>query len=177
MNTRKGISIIGLLLAFAIILPVARADEFDQASKLTFNQSVQVPGRVLPAGTYWFVLIDHGFDLNVVQIYNSDRSQGACISQTPDCSRQGAGQASYRSRRGLNRIPQPRALSDWRWRSATASAFFAANGLIIHRHFLSPGTADLKRNFQRRCRTCLINPVMLTVIDGSGAKSQSLLAF
>jgi hypothetical protein len=75
MNTRKAISIFGLLLAFAIILPVARADEFDQATKLTFNQSVQIPGRVLPAGTYWFVLIDHGFDLNVVQIYNSDRSQ------------------------------------------------------------------------------------------------------
>ena len=75
MNTRKAISIFGLLLAFAIILPVARADEFDQATKLTFNQSVQFPGRVLPAGTYWFVLIDHGFISNVVQIYSSDRSQ------------------------------------------------------------------------------------------------------
>lgn len=75
MNTRKAISILGLLLAFAIILPVARADEFDQATKLTFNQSVQIPGHVLPAGTYWFVLVDHGFDLNIVQIYNPDRSQ------------------------------------------------------------------------------------------------------
>ena len=74
MSTRKAISIFGLLLAFAIILPVARADEFDQATKLTFNQSVQIPGRVLPAGTYWFVLIDHGFISDVVQIYSSDQS-------------------------------------------------------------------------------------------------------
>jgi len=51
MNTRKAISILGLLLAFAIILPAARADEYDQASQLTFSQPVQIPGHVLPAGT------------------------------------------------------------------------------------------------------------------------------
>src|SRR5579864_3110804 len=75
MNNRKVISILGLLLAFAIILPVARADEFDQATKLTFNQSVQIPGRVLPAGTYWFVLANTSIsNRNIVQIFNSDRS-------------------------------------------------------------------------------------------------------
>ena len=88
MNTRKAISIFGLLLAFAIILPVAHADEFDQATKLTFNQSVQIPGRVLPAGTYWFVLIDHGFISNVVQIHSSDRSQiyASLLTNTPERS-------------------------------------------------------------------------------------------
>jgi hypothetical protein len=75
MNTRKVISILGLLLAFAIILPVARADEFDQATKLTFNQSVQIPGRVLPAGTYWFVLANASIaNRNIIQIFSSDRS-------------------------------------------------------------------------------------------------------
>jgi hypothetical protein len=78
MNTRKTTSILGLLLAFAIILPVAQADEFDQASRLTFSQSVQIPGRVLPAGTYWFVVLDH----NLVRIFNSDRSTLYATVQT-----------------------------------------------------------------------------------------------
>jgi hypothetical protein len=75
MNTKKAISIVGLLFAFAIILPAARADEFDQATQLTFNQSVQIPGRVLQAGTYWFVLADTSIaNRNIVHIFNSDRS-------------------------------------------------------------------------------------------------------
>jgi hypothetical protein len=74
MNTRKTFVILGLLLAFAIILPVARADEFDQATKFTFNQRVQIPGRVLPAGTYWFVLSDISTSRNIVQVFNADRS-------------------------------------------------------------------------------------------------------
>ena len=75
MNNRKAISILGLLLAFVIILPAARADEYDQASQLTFSQPVQIPGRVLPAGTYWFVLADASIaNRNIIHIFNSDRS-------------------------------------------------------------------------------------------------------
>src|SRR5258706_15821961 len=75
MKTRKTISFLGLLLAFAIILPAARADEYDQASQLTFSQPVQIPGRVLPAGTYWFVLADTSIgNRNIIHIFNSDRS-------------------------------------------------------------------------------------------------------
>jgi hypothetical protein len=74
MNKQKAFITLGLLLAFTIILPVARADEFNQASKITFNHPVQIPGRVLPAGTYWFVLADDFANRNIVQIFNSDRS-------------------------------------------------------------------------------------------------------
>ncbi len=74
MNTRRTFITLGLLLAFATILPVARADEFDQATKFTFNQPIQIPGRVLPAGTYWFVLADTHMSRNIVRIFNSDRS-------------------------------------------------------------------------------------------------------
>jgi hypothetical protein len=76
MKTRKTVSILGLLLALAIILPTtARADEYDQASQLTFSQPVQIPGRVLPAGTYWFVLANTSIgNRNFIQIFNSDRS-------------------------------------------------------------------------------------------------------
>ena len=55
MISRKAFATLGLLLAFLIMLPVSRALETDRATKLTFSQSVQIPGRTLPAGTYWFV--------------------------------------------------------------------------------------------------------------------------
>jgi len=76
MKTRNAMTMLGFLLAFAIILPTAtRADEYDQASQLTFSQSVQIPGRVLPAGTYWFVLANTSTgNRNVIHIFNSDRS-------------------------------------------------------------------------------------------------------
>jgi hypothetical protein len=76
MKTRNAMTILGFLLAFAIILPTAaRGDEYDQASQLTFSQSVQIPGRVLPAGTYWFVLANTSTgNRNIIHIFNSDRS-------------------------------------------------------------------------------------------------------
>jgi hypothetical protein len=74
MNTRKAFITAGLVLASLIMLPVAHADEWDQASQLTFSQSVQIPGRVLPAGTYWFVLADTAGNRNIIQVFNSDRS-------------------------------------------------------------------------------------------------------
>ena len=55
-------------------LTSARADDWDQATKITFSQSVQIPGRVLPAGTYWFVLLNGITDRDTVQVFNSDRS-------------------------------------------------------------------------------------------------------
>ena len=74
MNTKKAFFTLGLLLALVIRLPSARANEKDQATKLTFNQSVQIPGRVLLAGTYWFVLADEPANRNIVRIFNSDKS-------------------------------------------------------------------------------------------------------
>src|SRR5580692_7678499 len=74
MNTKKAFITLGLLLALGVSLPSARADENNQATKLTFNQPVQIPGRVLSAGTYWFMLANNQISRNIVKIYNSDRS-------------------------------------------------------------------------------------------------------
>ena len=74
MNTKKKLIIFATMLAFLIMLPVARASEQDQATELTFNKAVQIPGRVLPAGTYWFILVESNTAPNVVQIFNADRS-------------------------------------------------------------------------------------------------------
>jgi hypothetical protein len=65
---------VALLFAFLIVLPAARADEANQATKVTFNQAVQIPGRVLPAGTYWFMLPEDVNQYHQVRIFNADRT-------------------------------------------------------------------------------------------------------
>jgi Protein of unknown function (DUF2911) len=81
MINRKVFATLGLLLAFGIMLPVTRASEMDQATKLTFSQSVQIPGRVLPAGTYWF-MVDPIPGSHIVRIFSEDRSTVYATLQT-----------------------------------------------------------------------------------------------
>jgi hypothetical protein len=73
----KKLLIAGLFLTLiCLAMPGSlRADEYDQATKLTFNDPVEVPGQILAAGTYWFTLTDSLSDRNIVQIWNEDRSQ------------------------------------------------------------------------------------------------------
>ena len=75
MNINKGYIAIGLVVAFGLFFELAaHADESDEATFLSFSAPVQVPGQVLPAGTYLFELADHGSEANVVQVFNSDRT-------------------------------------------------------------------------------------------------------
>jgi hypothetical protein len=61
-------------LAFASV-GNARADEFDKKTSITFSQPVEIPGRVLPAGTYVFKLADSMTDRHIVQVFTADESQ------------------------------------------------------------------------------------------------------
>ncbi len=70
MKNVKMITVVcmGLLAA---VLPQAKADEWNQKTKFTFTQPVEVPGGVvLPPGTYVFKLLDSQSDRNVVQVFN-----------------------------------------------------------------------------------------------------------
>lgn len=66
---------IALIFLGALLVPKARADEWDKTTNVTFSQSVQVPGTVLPAGTYVFKLADSDSDRRIVQIFNADQTQ------------------------------------------------------------------------------------------------------
>jgi LPXTG-motif cell wall-anchored protein len=59
-------------LISAIWAPGARADEWNKKTILTFNEPVEIPGRVLPAGTYTFQLMDSPSSRNIVQIFDKD---------------------------------------------------------------------------------------------------------
>jgi LPXTG-motif cell wall-anchored protein len=54
------------------MVPRAAADEWDQKTIFTFNGPVEIPGQVLPAGTYVFKLADSSSDRNVVQVFSND---------------------------------------------------------------------------------------------------------
>jgi hypothetical protein len=78
MIIRKMISILSLALAIAMVSPVLRADEANQATKVTFSQPVQIPGKILPAGTYWIQLARTG-DPGIVQIVSDQHEVVATL--------------------------------------------------------------------------------------------------
>lgn len=73
------------LVAF---VPYARADERDQATQLTFNQPVELPGNhVLPAGTYWFVAPLDASEGQTVEVFNASRTELLASMQTISANR------------------------------------------------------------------------------------------
>ena len=65
---------LALLIGMAAASGV-RAGQLDDKTVLTFSQPFEVPGHVLPAGTYVFKLADSQSDRHVVQVLNADGSQ------------------------------------------------------------------------------------------------------
>ena len=75
--------IIGLAIAYCLFFGViANADESDEATTLSFSAPVEIPGEVLPAGTYLFKVADNGSDPNVVEIFNSEGTKLYRVVQT-----------------------------------------------------------------------------------------------
>jgi len=76
MQTVRGVVFaLCTVLVCATLAPGARADQWDKKTIVTFSDSVEVPGQVLPAGTYIFKLADTICDRHIVQIWNADETQ------------------------------------------------------------------------------------------------------
>jgi len=89
MNTYKPLAFIfWCILTGAIFLPAAKADQGNQATKVEFSGPVEIPGKVLPAGTYWFVLQNDASDRDIVQIFSGDWSRLEATLQTVPTIRQ-----------------------------------------------------------------------------------------
>jgi len=81
----KRLLIVGLAVLGLLGLPQARADAWNKKTTVTFGDPVEVPGRVLEAGTYVFKLMDSDVERHIVQIFNSDESKLlATILAVPD---------------------------------------------------------------------------------------------
>ena len=74
-NVKAVFCLIAVTMLGATVVPSARADEWNKKTVVTFSQAVEVPGKVLPAGTYTFQLLDSPSDRHIVQIFNADGSQ------------------------------------------------------------------------------------------------------
>jgi hypothetical protein len=113
MNIRGASTIIFcFILACVVFLPAALADEWDQMTKFTFSQPVEIPGGVLPAGTYWFVLQPSQSDRNIVQIFSADWSRvDATLITNPTYRRQPTDQTEIRFAERPHQKPE--ALLKW----------------------------------------------------------------
>jgi hypothetical protein len=89
MKINKGYIAVGLIIAFSLFFELAaHADESDEATTITFSQPIQIPGQVLPAGTYLFKLADSNSNQNIVQVFNADRTVLYATLQTIATERQ-----------------------------------------------------------------------------------------
>ena len=67
------------------LLQNSLADAWNKKTIVTFSGPVEIPGKVLPAGTYVFKLLNSLADRNIVQIFNKDENKVyATILAVPD---------------------------------------------------------------------------------------------
>jgi len=82
-----------LLFGATFFVPKVQADESDKKTIMTVNEPIQVPGKVLPAGTYVLRLLDSN-DRTLVAIYNADgRHLITTVLGVPDYRRETTSEA------------------------------------------------------------------------------------
>jgi hypothetical protein len=69
------LAVLTLALFGSLFASGVHADQWDKKTTLTFSQPVEIPGQILPAGTYMFKITVSPSDRHIVQIYNADGSQ------------------------------------------------------------------------------------------------------
>jgi len=73
---RMFLAIFAVALFMVTLAAGARADTgFNKRTVVTFTQPVEIPGQVLPSGTYTIELYESFGNRHVVRIYNADRSK------------------------------------------------------------------------------------------------------
>ena len=75
---------LAMLAVLVLMAGPARAEQENQAIKVKFSQVVQIPGQLLPAGTYWFAILNTN-DRETVQVLNENRSKTLAILGTINC--------------------------------------------------------------------------------------------
>jgi hypothetical protein len=73
------------LAATLISAPIARAEQWDKETVVMFKSPVEVPGKILPPGTYVFKLAGSQSDRQLVEILTQDQREVlASIQAIPD---------------------------------------------------------------------------------------------
>lgn len=88
MTMNKAYLFLGPMISLGLLFgTTAYADEADQLTTISFSAPVEIPGQVLPAGTYMFRLADNGSDPNIVQVLNADGTRVYATLQTISADR------------------------------------------------------------------------------------------
>src|ERR1700693_1860909 len=66
--------ILGVIVLAGFMALQAQATTLNKRTTVTFNQPVEIPGQVLPAGTYTFTIVNSYGMRNIVQIWNKDKT-------------------------------------------------------------------------------------------------------
>ena len=69
--SKRALTVLCLTLLFAAIPAVA--DQWDKKTTMTFSAPVEIPGVVLPAGTYVFRLAESNSNRHIVQVFNEEQ--------------------------------------------------------------------------------------------------------
>lgn len=110
---RKALIAFAAVLLFGVaIAPRARADDWNQRVKLTFSQPVAIPGKALPAGTYWFQLLNSSSNRNVVEIFGHNDQRLYAVEMTAAAYRP-ASTSDVEVRFAERPHDQPEALLTW----------------------------------------------------------------
>jgi hypothetical protein len=114
---------VAAVLFSLVVLPLASASDADQVTKITFGEAVEIPGQVLPAGSYWFALVGDTFNRTMVRIYSADRKTVYATQATTDIEHfTPATDTTVRfAERGSS---QPQALLEWRYPGETTGHEF-----------------------------------------------------
>jgi len=74
--TRRILAIFAVSFLVVMFAGYARADTlFSKRTVVTFSQPVEIPGQILPSGTYTIELYENFGYRHIVRIYNADRSK------------------------------------------------------------------------------------------------------
>lgn len=118
MKLFKTTTLCCVALMSAAVTTIARADEHNEKTVVTFGSPVEIPAvhlkgwGVLPAGTYVFKLVDSQSDRNIVQIFSADeKTVYATILAIPNYRLKATGKTviTFRERPA----GQPEALRAW----------------------------------------------------------------
>lgn len=128
--------------------PAAKADDWDKLTILTFNQPVEIPGQVLPVGTYVFTLADAS-NRSIVQIFSEDQKHMvATIFAIPDYRAEPTNKTVVTFEERASGTP---ALHSWFYPGDTDASNFCIQNRNRSRP-LNLGSKRLTQGLPRRCR-------------------------
>ncbi|HXH86729.1 MAG TPA: hypothetical protein VNI35_07865 [Nitrospira sp.] len=100
-------------LAVSPALQAANNDSWNKKTTVSFTRPFEIPGgKVLPAGTYVFKLLDSPYDRDIVQIFNEDQTEVyATILAIPNYHLNPAGETVIRFEERA--VGTPEAIKAW----------------------------------------------------------------